>query len=96
MSMSCGSWNAGELCQPADPRGWLLLEGIKNGVIDNGIRGFFGGVAGNRGEVPLAQKHGHRQVCDSIRAEHSNKVVVGGLSRESFHREKQADQSLIH
>jgi putative AlgH/UPF0301 family transcriptional regulator len=52
--MNCGSWNAGELRQLADRRKWLLFEGIKNAVIDNGIRRFFGGVAENQEESPGA------------------------------------------
>jgi hypothetical protein len=51
--MDCGSWNADELRHPANRRESLILQGIKNGVIYNGIHRFFGRVAGNRGELPL-------------------------------------------
>jgi hypothetical protein len=94
--MNCGSWHAGEIRQLANRREWLLLEAIKNGLINNGIRRFFGGVAGNRRKLPLTQILGHRRICDRIPTEHSYKFVVDGLSRKSFDHEKQANRSLIH
>jgi hypothetical protein len=94
--MNCGSWHAGEIRQLANRREWLLLKAIKNGHIDNGIWRFFGGVAGNRGTLPLTQTLGCRRVCDRTQAERNNKFAVDGVSQKCFGYEKQADQSPIH
>jgi hypothetical protein len=82
--MNCDGWNASELRQLANGGKWLLLEGIKNGVLDNGVRMFFGVAAGNRVEFLLAWILAHDGACDRIQAERRGKFVEDGLSRKSF------------
>jgi hypothetical protein len=89
--MNCRSWNVGEVSQLPNRREWILLNGIKNCLINNDRHWFLGGVNKNRGELPLASILGYGRVDDCIRVKYSSKFVMDGPGRKSFEREKQAD-----